>query len=82
MGETRLCQVRAPLTRHLNRAKVVVVAAILVHHVETMVVAVELVAVMGWLCKMELDPGTESRPRCIFPAENGAVTRSHGVYSS
>ena len=37
-----LSSVRAPLTTHLNRAKVVVMAATLVHHVEAKVVEVKL----------------------------------------
>ena len=39
----------AILTKHLNRAKVVIVAATLVHHVETIVAEVELVSVTGQL---------------------------------
>ena len=42
VGETRPCRVRTLLTKHLNRAKVVVVAASLVRHVDSMVVEV------GW----------------------------------
>ena len=45
--ETRPYWVRALLTEHLNRAKVVVMAAILVHHVETMVVEMDLASVTG-----------------------------------
>jgi len=39
----------APLTKHLNRAKVVVMTAALVHHAEIMVVEVELVSGTGRL---------------------------------
>ena len=49
LGETRPCRVRTLLTKHLNRAKVVVVPASLVRHVYTMVVEVELVSVTGRL---------------------------------
>ena len=41
-GKTRPYQVRIPLTKHLNRNKVVVVTATLVHHIEAKVVEVEL----------------------------------------
>ena len=44
VGETRPCRVRTLLMKNLNRAKVVVVAASLVRHVDTMVVEVELVS--------------------------------------
>ena len=43
--ETRPYGVRSPLTTHLNRAKVVVVAATLVHHIEAKTVEVELASV-------------------------------------
>ena len=40
--ETRAFRVRAPLTNHLNRVKVVAVTATLVHHIVTKVVEVKL----------------------------------------
>ena len=49
VGETCPCRVRTLLTKHFNRARVVVVAASLVRHVDTMVVEVELVSVTGRL---------------------------------
>jgi len=52
MGETRPCRVRTLLMKHLNRAKVVIVAASLVRHVDTIVVEVELVSVTDRLLKM------------------------------
>jgi len=52
VGETRLCRVRAPLMRPLNLAAVVIVAAALVHHIETKVMEVELVPVTNRLQSM------------------------------
>ena len=49
VGETRPCRVRTLLTKHLNWAKVVVVGASLVRHIDTMVVDVKLVSVRGRL---------------------------------
>ena len=56
VGETRLCRMRVPLTKPLNWAKVVVVAATLVHYIDTMVmveaamgVGVELASVTDQL---------------------------------
>ena len=49
VGETRPCRVRTFLTKHINRAKVVVVAASLVRRVDTIMAEVELVSVTGWL---------------------------------
>ena len=49
MGETRPGRVKTLLTKHLNRAKVVVVATSLVSHVDSTVVDVELVSVTGRL---------------------------------
>ena len=42
VGETRPCRVRASLKWHLNRAMMVVEESVLVRHVETKVVEVEL----------------------------------------
>jgi len=49
MGETRPYRVRTLLMKYLNQVKMVVVAATLIHRVETMVVEVELVSVTGQL---------------------------------
>ena len=47
--KTRPCRVRTPLIKHLSQTKVVVMAATLIHRVETMVVELELVSVTGQL---------------------------------
>ena len=53
--ETRPCQVRASLTKHLNQVMVLIEESTLVRHIETKVVEVELTSVTNKLQSMELE---------------------------
>jgi len=69
VGETRPYRVRVPLTKHLNRAKVVIVKAALVHHVETKM-EIELASMTNKWSSWGLEQDTCSMTSQLSSTEN------------